>query len=86
MATNKPAILQDTEDTTEILASAILDVAKAARKLLSSRLTKRVVCLLIQDTASGDRLGMKEIERVLDAASQLDVNCLRRIQPIDKSK
>lgn len=69
MAAKQPkgVIVMDTE-TPELLASAIEDVAKAAKLLLSSRLSNRAIVLLIKDKTS---LPMADIQNVLVAASQL---------------
>jgi hypothetical protein len=72
-STNKkpePVVLKNTTDPPEILASAIKDVAEAARKLLSSKLTKRAIVILLKDSIG--YISMKDIELVLDHAACLD--------------
>lgn len=52
----------------EILATAIVDVAKAAKALLGSRLSKRALLVLLHDKT---KIPYVTIERVLDAAADL---------------
>lgn len=63
----KTPVLNDSESP-ELLATAIEDVARAARILLGSRLTMRAIVLLIQDH-SGVKQG--DIKRVLESAANL---------------
>lgn len=65
----KPAIKIDT-DSPEILASAIIEIAKSAKALLSSRLSGRAILVLLKDSTG---LPMSDIEKVLVAASELGV-------------
>jgi hypothetical protein len=71
MRAKQPIIVLDKADQApEILASAIVDVAAAARKLLASRLTKRAVVVLLKDSIG--TMSMRDIEFVLDHAATLD--------------
>ncbi|HEX9573977.1 MAG TPA: hypothetical protein VF994_07765 [Myxococcales bacterium] len=67
----KFTVLEDPEIPTEILAQAIVDVASAAKKLLNGPLTRNAVIILVHAAAHG-RVGKREVEVVLDAASSLD--------------
>lgn len=63
----KPVIKLDTE-APEILASAIVEVADAAKSLLASRLSGRAILVLLKDSTG---LPMADIEKILVAASEL---------------
>lgn len=52
----------------EILADAIVHVARAAQQLLNSRLTKRAIVLLLHESSG---VGKRDIEYVLDHAASL---------------
>jgi hypothetical protein len=52
----------------EILATAIVDLDAAAKRLLNGPLKRRAVILLIHDIC---RVPLGDIERVLDAAADL---------------
>jgi hypothetical protein len=71
----KPRVTDDTNEGPEILASEITKVATAARALLSSRLTKKAILLLIKD-ASGVPQG--QVALVLEAAAELDKRYTKR--------
>ncbi len=75
-----PVILNDIEETAEVMASAIKSVAEAVRKLDKSRLTRRAIVLLIRDSIS-PTLGISDINAVLDAAGKLDVKFLKKQTP-----
>ena len=62
-----PIIIEDAAP--ELLASAIVDVANSAKKLLNSGLERRAILVLIKDMTS---VPLQTIEQVLDAASRLD--------------
>jgi hypothetical protein len=65
----KPVIeLGDTDP--DLLASAIVDVAAGAKKLLGSRLSRRAILILIQDKAVGKH-SLADIEAILNAAADL---------------
>lgn len=63
------------EVPTEILAQAIEDVAKGMRKLMTTRLTKRAILLMIRDYSG---VGMAEAERVIDSIENLDKRYLKK--------
>lgn len=65
----EPIVVLDEGQTPEILASAIKDVADAAKKLLSTRLTKRAILVLLKDMSGQP---MHVIESILDNAASLD--------------
>lgn len=69
-----PIIKQDKQNEipVEVLAKSIVEVADAAKKLLSSKLSKRAICVLIKDSMSGPGVTMKDIQVVLDCAANLD--------------
>lgn len=79
MANPKVSVVKDEEKVIEIkiMEEAIVQVATAARKLLSSRLSKRAIVVLIKDSMSGSGLPLKDIEWVLDCASKLDSRYLK---------
>lgn len=64
---SEPIVTND-DVSTEILASAIIDVADAAKKLLSSRLTKPALLVLLKHESG---VPMKTIDKVLTSASNL---------------
>lgn len=52
----------------EVLADAIVEVSRAARQLLASRLTKRAIVLLLHESSG---VGKRDIQYVLDHAANL---------------
>lgn len=73
-----PKVVDDNDSGPEVLASAIQEVAAAARKLLGSRLTKRAVLVLIQDEIGGRTVSLQTISTVLDSASRLESTYVKR--------
>lgn len=69
--TKPVVVLQDTDEAPEVLASAIREVSRAAKKLLNGPLSRRALLVLIQDNISGN-IGLQDIGVVLDAASGLE--------------
>lgn len=63
----------DNDTAPAILASAITDVAEAAKKLLGGPLKRRTIVVLLQDSI-GTGITKKQIEQVLDAAAELKRN------------
>ncbi len=64
--------------TAEELADAIVATAASARKLLSSRLNKRAICLLIQHAMPANaRCTISQIETVLESAADLERHYLK---------
>jgi hypothetical protein len=67
------------EIAAEVLATAIVEVADAVRRLRSSRLNEKALLLLIQHSIpSADRPTTKQIKSVLDAAERLKEVYLRK--------
>lgn len=60
--------IEEGEQTVELLAASIEDLADAAEKLLDAGLTRRGLVVLLQDRTG---LGKREINAVLDALPQL---------------
>lgn len=75
----KVTVVKDGEKVIEvqIMEQAIVDVATAARKLLNSKLSNRAVYLLIKDSMTGNGMGLRDIEVVLDCAAKLDKRYLK---------
>ncbi len=59
----------------EILAQSIETVANGMRKILSTRLSKRALMILIRDACN---LSLTEIGNVLDAIENLDKRFLKK--------
>lgn len=57
------------EVSTEILATAIRDIAEGVRKLTTTRLNRRAILVLIKDATHIDKC---VAERVLNCLEQLD--------------
>jgi hypothetical protein len=66
MSAPKPAIITDTG--TDILASAIVSVADAAKRLQSSKLTEKALLLLLSHHSG---VSQRDCKRVLDSAANL---------------
>jgi hypothetical protein len=58
----------------EVLASAIVEVSKAAKKLLASRLSEEAILVLLKHQT---RIPMEQIRRVLHAAVDLERTYLK---------
>lgn len=65
----KLRIIEEEAVGAEVLAQAICDVSAAAKKLLSSRLSRRAIALLIKDRSG---VSMADIDKVLDGAAELE--------------
>jgi CRISPR/Cas system-associated endoribonuclease Cas2 len=61
----------------KIIEQAILDVAAGFKRINSSRLTKRAIIVLIQDSVGMARITKGHIEEILDAATNLDKRYLK---------
>jgi hypothetical protein len=61
---------QGAEVPTEVLAQSIIAVSDAAQKLLSGRLNRRAIVLLIQDSIT-PKPSKETVEAILDAAADL---------------
>jgi hypothetical protein len=55
----------------DLLADNIVAVGNAAKRMKGSRLTKRAIVTLIQDSAGAGRLTRWQIELVLESAERL---------------
>jgi hypothetical protein len=65
----EPVIVTNKSDAPEILASAIEDVAKSAKQLLNSRLSRKAISILISHTAKQPQW---IVELILNEAANLD--------------
>lgn len=76
---NAVTVKQDpaNEIPVEVLADAIVQVADAAKRLLSSRLTTRAVVLLIHD-ACGGAVGKRDIQMVLEKSAMLAATYIKK--------
>jgi len=72
-----PKIEQDPENIVEqpILAQAIVDMSRAAKKALSSGLTRRAIIILI---AYSSKLPMRDIEIVINNIEDLESTWLTK--------
>lgn len=61
---------EDNPEPLEILAQSIIDVSDAAKKMLSGRLKRSTIIILIQH-ACGNRVTRQQIEDVLDNTASL---------------
>lgn len=59
------------EESVEILAQQIEDLATAAADLLGSRLSRRAIVLLLQDKIGASYINKSQINAVLEALPQL---------------
>jgi len=65
----KPRVVDDDEMGPELLASEIKKISDAAKELLSSKLSRRCILVLLND-ATG--ISKRDIGEVLDAAADLE--------------
>ena len=71
-----PGLRVKADDTEpEVLAAAIVETAKAARRLLGSKLNNRAVLVLINNAC---KVPQGDIELVLNAAATLDTTFLKK--------
>lgn len=68
------------EIPTKVLEQAIVDLAAGFKRMNSSRLSKRAIVLLIQDSCGTSYVTKKQVEAVLDSAADLDRRYLKKIQ------
>lgn len=66
-------VLNEENIAPAVLAKAIVDVAEAAKNILSGPLKRRAIVVLLQDSI-GPGITKKQIEQVLDAAADLKRN------------
>lgn len=69
--TNTVTIDEKNPDSVQLIADAILKVSEAFEQLENSRLTRRAIVLLLQDSIGVARISRTEIESVLDYAPKL---------------
>lgn len=74
MAKTKIVTDPNEEVPTEVMATAIRDIAEGTRKMLGGRLNKRAVLVLLKDATHES---LETIERVLSAAGNLDKSYLK---------
>jgi hypothetical protein len=72
----EPKVIDDKGYGPNVIASAIIEVALATKKLLESKLTRRAIVVLIRDAEPS--LTLKQIELVLDAAVQLEERYVKK--------
>jgi hypothetical protein len=71
----KPSVTIVNDDTpTEVLASAIVDISRAAKSLLSSRLRHDTLIMLISHSA---KVPQKHVKAVLDSLTDLERRYLK---------
>jgi len=66
--------VKDDGTPTEVLASAIVDISKAAKSLLSSRLRHDTLIMLI---AHSSKVSQKNVKAVLDSLTDLERRYLK---------
>ncbi len=73
-------VVKDPENVipVEVFEQAIVDLAKGFKKLNSSRLSKRAVVLLVQDSVGAPFVNRSQVEAILDAAADLDRKYLKK--------
>lgn len=69
------AVKEDPSMGAEVLASAIVDVAAAAKRLLNSRLTEEAVLVLLKHQT---QISMEKIRTVLRGAAELERTYVKR--------
>ena len=63
---------EENPEPVELIAQSIIQIAEAAKRISESRLRKRAIVLLIKDAIPPKyKVGMTEIEQVLEAAESL---------------
>lgn len=63
-----PLLNNDIDAAPEVLASAILEIEQAAKKLLGGRLTKHALLVLLKDSSG---VPMRTIDKVLEHTASL---------------
>lgn len=79
MAAKKLVITKDKEDPipVEIMERAIVDVAAGFKRMAASKLSKKAIILLVQDSVGSTRITKRQVGEVLDAAANLDRDYLK---------
>lgn len=65
-------IKSETPESIELLASSIVQVSEASKKMLNSGLRKRAIILLLQDIIGTTKITKGQILLVLDNLTRLD--------------
>lgn len=73
MKQEKLTIVKKDEVPVEVLASSIVEVAQASKKLLASRLSRHTLLVILKDLSG---VPMHTIDKVLTSASELE-KCLK---------
>lgn len=79
MAKVKVVQMPDNEIPTEVMADSIVAISAGVKKLLSTRLNRRALLLLIQDATPAvgrKKIGIKEIDAVLEGMELLEATFL----------
>lgn len=77
-----PVIVKKEDVPLELLSDSIVQVAKSAKALLSTRLNEDTLVMLIQQNMPvKKRPSLSQIRAVLTHASALDTFCLREAEP-----
>lgn len=69
---------EENPEPLEVIAQSIIEVAEAFKKIQNSRLSKRVIVLLIKDMTRN--IGINEIEAILDAVPKLESYYLKSVK------
>jgi hypothetical protein len=79
-AAKKVSIVKDKTDEipVEIMERAIVNISEGMQRLTGSRLTKRAIVLLVQDSVGSAAVTKKQVEWVLDAAASLGKTYLKQ--------
>ena len=67
----------ENEQPVEMIATAILEISAAMKKIQASRLKRETIVALIHDKT---KLNKRVIERVLDNLDQLEANFLKPVK------
>ena len=69
---------EENPEPLELIAQSIIQIAEAYKKVNDSRLRKRAILLLIKDAIPAKyKVGINEIELVLDAAQSLKAHYIK---------
>lgn len=74
-------VLNDSDESVEVIATHIKNVAEAAKKIVNGPLTMRALCVLIHDAIKGTKKpGIRDIQLILEVAGSLDRQCIRKVE------
>ncbi len=71
MANIKITKTEGAEESVELMAESVVQVAKALEKLLNSGLTKKAIVILLQDGIGTSKITKSQIYLVLEALPRL---------------